>query len=93
MIFKEIVKNMRNVIMVIVIGVLGTIGIIGLSSCTTMKGNKKNITNTNDTLDSKTPFLTSPKVRKVWVPEKIEGEKFIEGHWMWVLERTSSWSQ
>lgn len=37
--------------------------------------------------------LTSPKVRKVWVPEKIEGDKYIEGHWMWVLERTTTWSQ
>jgi hypothetical protein len=67
--------------------------VLGLSGCTTMKSNKQSNTDKNDKVDSKAPFLTSPKVRKVWVPEKIEGDKFIEGHWMWVLERTSSWSQ
>lgn len=45
---------------------------------------------TKDT--NKAPFLTEPKVRKVWVPEKIDGDKFIEGHYMWILEKTSSWS-
>jgi hypothetical protein len=59
----------------------------------TTKGNNHKDVNKNDKSDSKTPFLTSPKVRKVWVPEKIENDKFIEGHWMWVLERTSTWSQ
>jgi hypothetical protein len=67
--------------------------VVGLSSCTTIKGNKKMDANKNEYAGTKTPFLTSPKVRKVWVPEKIEGDKLIEGHWMWVLERTSTWSQ
>jgi hypothetical protein len=39
------------------------------------------------------PSLTAPKVRKIWIPEKIEGDKYIEGHYMWVLENTSVWSQ
>lgn len=56
---------------------------------------KKNSIDTNqsNTSSDKSPALTSPKVRKVWVPEKIEGDKYIEGHWMWVLERTTTWSQ
>ncbi len=38
------------------------------------------------------PLLTSPKVRRVWVPAKIEGEKYIDGHYMFVIEKTSGWS-
>lgn len=65
-----------------------------LSSCTSMNKNKNDSNkNTSDKVDNKSPSLTAPKVRKVWVPEKIEGDKFIEGHYMWILEKTTSWSQ
>lgn len=43
--------------------------------------------------DEKVPSLTSPEVRRVWVPEKIDGGKFIEGHYMYVIERNSVWSK
>jgi hypothetical protein len=39
----------------------------------------------------KTPFLTKPQVQRVWVPEKIEGDKYIEGHWLYVIDRPSVW--
>lgn len=64
-----------------------------LSSCTSVKKKNGSDTNSSHRSENKSPALTSPKVRKVWVPEKIEGDKFIEGHWMWVLERTATWSQ
>lgn len=38
------------------------------------------------------PAFTSPEVRRVWVPDKIEGNKFIKGHFMFVLERSSVWT-
>lgn len=43
--------------------------------------------------DSKIPSLTSPEVRRVWVPERVEGSKYIEGHYMYVIERNSVWSR
>lgn len=43
--------------------------------------------------DKNTPSLTAPKVRRVWVPARIEGEKYIDGHYMYVIEKTSSWSE
>lgn len=65
-----------------------------LSSCTSMNKNKNDSNkNTTDKDNNKSPSLTAPKVRKVWVAEKIEGDKFIEGHYMWILEKTTSWSQ
>ena len=64
-----------------------------LSSCTTMNKNKSDSNSTSNKDSNKSPSLTAPKVSKVWVPEKIEGDKFIEGHFMWILEKTTSWSQ
>ncbi len=64
-----------------------------MSSCTSMNKNKNDTNNTAIKDDNKSPSLTAPKVRKVWVPEKIDGDKFIEGHYMWILEKTTSWSQ
>lgn len=43
--------------------------------------------------DAKVPSLTSPEVRRVWVPERIDGQKFIEGHYMYLIERNSVWSR
>ncbi len=67
--------------------------IILLCSCTLARKSKPDQSGSNSKLENKSPSLTLPKVRKVWVPEKIEGDKYIEGHWMWVLERTTTWSQ
>jgi hypothetical protein len=37
------------------------------------------------------PILNSPIVKKVWVPEKIEDNKYIEGHFMYVIEKNVQW--
>jgi hypothetical protein len=39
------------------------------------------------------PFLTRPDVRKVWVPDAIEGNKYIQGHNIFLIERGSVWSK
>ncbi len=44
-----------------------------------------------DDLDS--PFLKSPKVRKYWHQDKIEGKKFIKGHWIYEIEEQPVWMQ
>ena len=44
-------------------------------------------------LDAKAPSLTAPKVRRVWVGPTIEGDKYIEGHYVFIIEKTSTWSQ
>jgi hypothetical protein len=75
--------------------ILIVISILTVLGCsTTTKQSDKNAPNPNtQNKEEKVPSLTMPKVRKVWVPDKIESDKYIEGHWMWVLERTSTWSQ
>ncbi len=47
----------------------------------------------SDSKNANVPSLTSPEVRRMWVPEKIEGNKFIEGHYMYVIDRPSVWSR
>lgn len=69
------------------------ITVMGLSSCTTLNKSKSDTNKSVNKDDNKSPSLTAPKVSKVWVPEKIEGDKYIEGHYMWILEKTTSWSQ
>jgi hypothetical protein len=38
------------------------------------------------------PGLTSAQVKVLWVPEKIEENRWEEGHFMYVIERPSTWS-
>ena len=42
--------------------------------------------------DLSDPSFTSPEVRRIWVPDKIDGNKYIKGHYMFVLERGSVWT-
>ena len=37
------------------------------------------------------PFVTKPKVRRVWMPEKITGNKYEAGHWMFIIQTPSTW--
>lgn len=52
-------------------------------------GSKKKLIpkDTNDEV----PSLSTPEVRRIWVPDSIEGENFIKGHWKYVIEKQSEW--
>lgn len=41
--------------------------------------------------DSESPFLKSPKVKKIWQEDKIEGRKYIKGHWVYEIEEQPVW--
>lgn len=43
-------------------------------------------------LEPKAPSLTAPRVRRVFVPARIEGDRYIDGHYEYVIEKTSGWS-
>jgi hypothetical protein len=38
-----------------------------------------------------TPSMTMPRVRRVWVPDKIEGNQLIRGHFVYEIESSSTW--
>ena len=37
------------------------------------------------------PSLTNPEVDRVWVPDRIEGDQLVRGHYIYVIRRPSSW--
>lgn len=39
------------------------------------------------------PFLTKPKVKMLWVPDQIIGNKYVEGHRTWIIESQSQWTK
>ncbi len=39
----------------------------------------------------KNPRLTEPRYRSIWVPDKIEGDRYIEGHRTFIIEETGKW--
>lgn len=56
------------------------------------KNPKPNDPNASATLDAeKYPFLTRPEVRTLWVPDTVEGNRYIERHRVFVIEKNSSW--
>ena len=68
-------------------------GLIGYSSYQEKEKKDQQAVLKDNPLNLKAPSLTSPKVRRVWVPSKIEGDKYIDGHYMYVIEKTSTWSE
>lgn len=44
-------------------------------------------------LENSEPSLTQPRVRKVWIPPRVEGEQYVTGHWIYVIERNSNWQK
>jgi len=37
------------------------------------------------------PSLTAPEVRRVWVPSQIEDNRYVTGHWMYIIQKQSNW--
>lgn len=76
---------------------IGALAGAGLSYLIHKQKEKKSSVNTStekmelDDVDS--PFLKSPKIRKYWQDDKIEGKKFIKGHWVYEIEEQSVWMQ
>lgn len=57
------------------------------------KGKNHDQTQSQGTDAEKYPFLTRPEVRTIWVPDAVEGNRYIERHRVFVIEKNSSWSK
>lgn len=40
----------------------------------------------------KAPKIVPPKYESIWIPDKIEGDRYIEGHRVHILKSPSTWS-
>lgn len=72
---------------------VGLGSLIGYSAYKDKQKKQQQETLKQNPFDSQAPSLTAPKVRRVWVPARIEGDKYIDGHYMYVIEKTSGWSE
>jgi hypothetical protein len=41
--------------------------------------------------EPKPPKLAAPKYRSIWVPSKIDGDQYIEGHRVYIIENHGKW--
>ena len=39
------------------------------------------------------PELTRPKVKKIWVKDKVIGNRYIKGYWEYIIKENSEWSK
>ena len=37
------------------------------------------------------PSLTKPVVEKVWVPDQVDGDKLVRGHFIYLIQKGSVW--
>ncbi|MBK9294890.1 MAG: glycine zipper 2TM domain-containing protein [Oligoflexia bacterium] len=71
---------------------VGLGGLIGLLSHKEKKAEQNKIESTSKDLDE-FPALTRPKLRSIWVPDAIEGNKYIKGHYIYVIENPGTWTK
>lgn len=55
--------------------------------------NKKKQNTKKGVIPKMTPMLTKPKVRMYFEPDKIQGNRYIEGHRVWIIESTPTWTR
>jgi hypothetical protein len=68
-------------------------GLIGYLSHKEKEKKAGLVSTSNPTGKPDLPFLTKPEVRSIWVPDKIEGNQYIQGHYIFLIEKQSNWSQ
>jgi len=71
----------------------GAIGLLFLFGCSSMK-NKSTSGKQETSTNQSQPKLTKPVARRIWVePQVLEnGSIYIEGHWKYVIEKESTWT-
>jgi len=43
--------------------------------------------------DKSIPALKYPQVKRVWVPDQIEEDRYIKGHFIYLIDRPSVWTK
>ena len=41
--------------------------------------------------EPKSPFLKNAEVKTIWIPDRIEGNKYEEGHFIHLIDKAASW--
>jgi hypothetical protein len=43
------------------------------------------------TKEEEAPSLIAPEVRRLWVPDKIENDQYVKGHFIYFIEKEAQW--
>ena len=64
------------------------------SACSNLT-KKPNSFKNKESIEEKIPKMIKPNVKKIWIPDEIRnnGTEYIEGHYMYLIERNSTWSK
>lgn len=84
-------KNFRGTATGLLIGA-GVGGLVGLLSHKDQEKRPADELPAAKPDEAEFPPLTKPKLRSMWVPDKIEGNKYIKGHFIYVIEDPGNWS-
>ena len=66
----------------------GLFGYLGFQSQEAKRGANGS---TPPELGAKFPYLRDAKIQRIWIPDRIEGSRYIWGHYIDVIERPSGW--
>jgi len=68
---------------------LVTFACLMLSACTSANKNNK-----NSKPEGMPPKLLAPSVKKIWIPPVLKegGQEWVEGHYLYRIERGTAWS-
>jgi len=61
--------------------------ILIVSGCATGKKEENNLDKKNE----KEPSLLNADVEKIWIPDRIENDQYIKGHYIYKIKRPSVW--
>ncbi len=56
-----------------------------MSACASTK-------NTSEKSKPRVPGLKNAEVKTIWIPDKIEGNRFEEGHYLHLIDKQTTWS-
>lgn len=72
----------------------GTLGYFGFKDKNKKSGKKISKTKKKKKkIKDDTPLLTRPRVKKIWVKDRISGSRFVKGHWEYIIEENSQWNK
>jgi hypothetical protein len=60
-----------------------------LASCSTLSKSSKS----ESSISGHIPKVTDPNISRVWIPDRVEGNRFEEGHWLYVIEKPVSFKK
>jgi hypothetical protein len=70
----------------------GTLGFLLHKEQESKRGQVLNPAITKDFKDT-VPPISTPEVRRVWIPSKVDGNKYIDGHFIFVIDRQAVWGK